>query len=234
MSPFYSISLTPLQVGTVTWHLIRAGRRGAPLLAAGQAAGRSQAAARRPPGSCSAGAGPTGGTNAFDLHGERLSAARPPPPRAPACPRPAGAVPSVPAGPGREVRTGSGSGAGSGPRLSPGASPGGAPSAGRRGTRRAKQAPHSLPAGLDRCETGQVRGRRGGSRARARHLPGLVGLAKPSSGAAPGPGLGRAGVEAELDRDSVRPGRGWAPGIPCWNLTTGQGTRVERFSSLYY
>lgn len=86
VSPFYSISLTPLQVGTVTWHLVRAGRRGAPLLAAGQAAGRSQAAARRRPGSCSAGAGPTGGTNAFDLARGFLQPGRrrPGPPPAPA------------------------------------------------------------------------------------------------------------------------------------------------------
>lgn len=205
VSPFYSISLTPLQVGTVTWHLIRAGRRGAPLLAPGQAAGRSQAAARRPPGSCSAGAGPTGGTNAFDLHGARLSAARPPPPRAPACPRPAGAVPSVPAGPGREVRTGSGSGsgAGSGPRLSPGASPGGAPSAGRRGTRRANQAPHSLPAGLDRCETGQVRGRRGGM------------------GVEPEPGICRGWWGLRSRAQGLRLARGWAGrGLkPSWTGT---------------
>lgn len=238
---FTNLPLTPLPLGPVTWRftwraLLRVrhsvSRAGVAETCAwvptGQAADLHPVGAteRLAPGSCSAGAGPTGGTNAFDLHSGPLPASwtlrsrtlvRIPALRACSL-----WFPQDPAsgarGPG-QVR-----GSGRDPRRSAGVSPGGTPSAGHRRTRRPKRVPRSLPAGLDRCGAGRGWGgnqtgveRAGAGLGLGRSVQGWAGLRMPGAGAGAGPGLGR----------------GSAIGIPCTSPTTDQGPRTGSFSLFF-
>lgn len=187
---------------------------------AGQAADLPPVGAteRLAPGSCSAGVGPTGGTNAFDLHSGPLPASWTLRSRT---------VPRIPAlrayslwfqqDPASGARgPGPARGSGRDPRRSAGVSPGGTPSAGHRRTRRPKRVPGSLPAGLDRCGAGRGWG---GNQTGVERAGAGLGLGRSvQEWAGAGPGLGR----------------GSAIGIPCTSPTTDQGPRTEasRYSSV--
>lgn len=180
-------------------------------------------------GSCSAGAGPTGGTNAFASRGAAPS------PRSPGrTARARKGCRRAPLGAGRVRGPGSGVGVwGPGGGLAggeqrPRSASGGAPSAGRPRTRRPDMAPRSPPvgwAGAGWVDAGLGGGWLGGDG------PDQVGVGLGWTGAGTGVCWSSAGLSWPwVGWDSGESWAGAGPGIRCWAPITDQGSRIGSFS----